>query len=84
MTVMNIMTRKGYLSRRMKGRAYFYRARSSEGRTLGKIFQDLVRRGFGGSPRAALIHLLETCDLKAEELDELRKLIDRKEREGIP
>lgn len=84
MTVMNIMTRKGYLARRKNGRAYLYRPRKSEGRTLGGIFQDLVKRAFGGSPRAALIHLLETSNLEVEELDELRRLIDRKTREGPP
>ncbi len=82
MTIMGIMTRKGYLVRARKGRAFVYRAKVSEGRTVRDMVGDLVKRAFGGSHRAALVHLLETSELEGADLEELRRLIDeRKDRE---
>lgn len=80
MTILNIMVRKGYLARRRNGRAFLYRAKISEGGAIGRIVRDLVERAFGGSHRAAMVHLLEAGDLEGEELEELRRLIDRKAR----
>jgi BlaI family transcriptional regulator, penicillinase repressor len=82
MTVMTIMTRKGYLVRRRAGRAFIYQTKVSEKGTIRGIVGDLVRRAFGGSRRAALLHLLETGDLDRQEIEEIRNLIDRKLKEG--
>ena len=42
---------------------------------------DLVTRLFEGSPKALVLNLLETADLDAEELNEIRKLIARRAKE---
>jgi len=42
---------------------------------------DLLSRVFDGSPSAMMLNLLETTDIDADELAELRKLINRKAKE---
>ena len=80
-TVMNIMTDKGYLKRARQGQGFVYTANAPENSTLGKMLRDLVNRAFGGSPVAAMLNLLETSDVSERELDELRELLARKARE---
>jgi BlaI family penicillinase repressor len=83
-TVMNIMTDKGYLRRSKKDAGFVYAPRIARGATLGKMLRDLVDRAFGGSGAAAVVNLLETSDVTPEELDQLRELIARKSKEKRP
>lgn len=82
MTVMNIMTKKGYLRREKVGASYVYHPLIKWEPTAHRMVEDLVERVFDGSPAALMLHLLETRDLDDEELKELRKLIQRKAKEG--
>ena len=81
MTVMNIMTDKGYLKRAKQGSSYVYRPQINEQATLRRMLGDLVDRAFDGSAVAAVLSLLETSDIDAEELKRLRALIGRKAKE---
>lgn len=81
MTVMNIMTRKGYLKRSKQGKSHIYRARVSQEETTLGMLGDLVDRVFDGSAMAAVVNLLETGDIDESELAELRRLIHRKAEE---
>ena len=78
MTIMTIMARKGYLKRRKAEGGYVYRAAISAESTTGDMLRDLVDRAFDGSAAALMVNLLETGDLEAEELRQLRELINRK------
>ena len=81
MTMMTIMTDKGYLRRVKKGNKYLYTpCVSEEGTSLGML-EDIVKRVFHGSTMAAVVNLLEAGDVDREELAELRKLISKKEGE---
>ncbi|MBN2477272.1 MAG: BlaI/MecI/CopY family transcriptional regulator, partial [Pirellulales bacterium] len=42
------------------------------------MLRDLVDRAFDGSAAALMVNLLETKDIDAEELRQLRELIDRR------
>jgi BlaI family transcriptional regulator, penicillinase repressor len=42
---------------------------------------DLLSRVFDGSPSAMVLNLIETADIDADELAELRRLIGRKAKE---
>ena len=77
MTVMGIMTRKGYLKRRKDGRSYRYSPRIAEAETKHGLLGDIVERAFDGSARAVMLSLLELGDVDEAELDELRDLIDQ-------
>jgi predicted transcriptional regulator len=80
-TMLNIMHRKGLLVRKKDGKAFLFSPRVDKDRVTGNMTRDLMTRAFDGSPQALVLNLLETSDLDAEELSELRKLINRKARE---
>ncbi len=82
MTMMGIMTDKGYLTRIKEGRGYLYSASISRGQTSSSIMNDVVDRVFSGSPGAAMVNLLETGDLDQSQLDELRELITKQIEKG--
>ena len=82
MTVMNIMTNKGYLRRRKADGGYVYRPKAPRESTVGRMLRDLVDRAFAGSAGAAVLNLLNTSEVTPDELKALRSLIEAKEREG--
>ena len=78
MTIMGIMTDKGYVRRRKAKASYIYRAVLKQESTAKNMLADVVTRAFDGSATAAAVHLLETADIDEVELAELRKLLARK------
>jgi predicted transcriptional regulator len=80
-TVLNIMVRKGTLKRKKQGKAFWFMPRAAQQETSGGIIADLVSRLFNGSPAMMVLNLIETADLDPAELDEVRKLINRKAKE---
>jgi len=81
MTIMNIMTKKGYLRRRKQGGRYVYRPKISERCVSQRMLSDLVDRVFDGSAVAVMLNLLDTADVDESELEQLREIIKRKIRE---
>lgn len=80
-TMLNIMHRKGFVRRRKEGRAFFFSPQDQRKNVVGRMMGDLVSKAFDGSATALVLNLIETNDLDAEELGELRKLINRKAKE---
>ena len=77
-TIMNIMTRKGYLDRSKEGRGYIYRAKVNQRDTTQEILNDIVDRLFHGSSKNVVRQLLETRMIEPGELEEIRGIIERK------
>lgn len=80
-TMLNIMVRKGYLRRKMDGKACLFTPKVGRDRVAGGIVGDVLSRMFEGSATAMLLNLLETADLDSDELAEIRRLIARKAKE---
>jgi predicted transcriptional regulator len=80
-TMLNIMVRKGYLRRKKDGKAFLFTPQVERQSVAGGIVGDLVSRVFDGSPSAMVLNLIETADLDADEVAELRRLIARKTKE---
>jgi BlaI family penicillinase repressor len=80
-TMLNIMVRKGYLRRRKQGKAFLFAPNVKKENVAGGMMGDLLSRVFDGSPSAMVLNLIETTDLDAGELAELRRLISRKAKE---
>jgi BlaI family penicillinase repressor len=78
LTVMNIMTKKGYLTRQKVDGSFVYSPQVDKERTTGGMLRDLVNRAFGGSAMAVMLNLLETREIDRDELKELRDLISAK------
>ena len=81
MTMMAIMTEKGYLKKRRKDKkSYIYTPKVTQEEITQGMLGDIVDRAFHGSSMAAMVHLLETGDIDEKGLTELRNLIQQKEK----
>jgi BlaI family penicillinase repressor len=76
MTMMSTLETKGYLRKRLDGRAYRYRPAQPERRVISSIVREFVNRVFDGASQPLLAHLVTERRLSKEERDELRRLID--------
>ena len=76
---MNVMAEKGQLVRSPRGRAYAYEPATPRERTLGSMLGETLRRTYDGSASLLISHLLDQSRPSAEELDEIRALLDRYE-----
>jgi len=77
-TMLNILKKKGVLSSRPgPGRAHEYRSRVSRDQATESMTQDFVQRLFGGDAQPLLAHLLEHESVNRDELEGLKKLIEK-------
>ncbi len=81
-TMLNIMHRKGFLKRRKEGKSFWFWPKVEKESVMGRMTGDLLSRLFNGSPSAMVLNLLETADVDADELAEIRKLIAKKTKEA--
>lgn len=77
MSLLNVMSEKGFLVREPFGRAFKYQVAKTREKTLGNLVNDLVHRAFDGSKTALVAQLFDGDEPTPEELDELSKLIKR-------
>jgi predicted transcriptional regulator len=77
--LMQIMTDKGLVSRDERDRSHVYHARMTEEQTQRQLIRDLVDRAFGGSASKLVMQALAARRASAEELTEIRRLIDSRE-----
>ena len=75
MSLLNVMTEKGLLTRKPKGRAFVYAPAVERGDTLGDMVGALLGRVFEGSASSLVAHLLEQSDPDDEELAAIRRAI---------
>lgn len=80
-TILNIMVRKGYVKRARQANAFLFSPHVQRESVSRRMVQSLIDRVFGGSTLAVMQHLLETADIDAAELDQIRQLIKRKAKE---
>lgn len=76
--ILQIMTEKGLVEREESAKAHVYRAAASQEETQSQLLRDLSQRLFSGSAAQLAMHALALEPASAEELDELRTLIERK------
>jgi BlaI family transcriptional regulator, penicillinase repressor len=79
--IFQIMMEKGLVGRDESQRTHVYHASRREAQTQQQLVGDLVRRAFGGSALKLVMQALATEKASAEELAEIRKLIENLERE---
>src|SRR5262245_23985785 len=80
-TYLRRLEAKGYVSGKMPGRTRIYSAKVQPRRVIRQTIDDLVERLFGGETLPLMRHLIEDHGASAQELAELRQLIERMERE---
>ena len=75
-TMLNVLHKKCHVTRRLRGRAFEYRAAVTEEKTLGSAVTDLVDRMFGGSPEELVMSLVKSRQLDAGRLAKLAARVD--------
>ena len=75
-TMLNILERKGKLKRKLRGRAFEYRATVSEDKATGHAVRDLVDRMFGGSSEELVMSLIKSRQIDAKQIAELTKRLE--------
>jgi len=74
---MQLMHEKGLLARSERFRSHVYEARAPKEQTQKQIAADLLRRAFDGSARSLVIGALSAKPASAQELSEIRDMIDQ-------
>lgn len=75
MSLLGVMTDKGLLKRRPKGRGFVYECRVNQEKTVGQMLRDLLSRAFQGSAACLVESLLDHSNPSPEELAEIHKAI---------
>lgn len=78
---LQIMAEKGLVTRDESLRAHLYEARLPQEETQTRLVDDLLERAFEGSASRLVLRALSSQPASAEELAEIRRLLDRLEGE---
>jgi BlaI family penicillinase repressor len=79
MTMMKILEQKKYLLKTQEDRAYVYRPAKPKNQVIQGMVREFVNRVFNGSAEPLLLHLMEDQRLSKKELEEITRMIRRKE-----
>jgi predicted transcriptional regulator len=75
--LLQIMTEKALVVRDETARTHVYQAAFTEDQTQRQLVSDLLDRAFGGSAAKLVLQALAANKTSAEELAEIRKLLDK-------
>jgi predicted transcriptional regulator len=78
--LLQIMTEKGLVKRDVSARTHVYRAAEGGEKTQRRILRDLMEKAFGGSAGKLVLRALSAKRASAEELAEIRRMIEAYER----
>jgi BlaI family transcriptional regulator, penicillinase repressor len=77
--LMQIMTEKGLVERDESERTHVYQARFTQEATQQRLVSDLLEKAFGGSASQLVMQALAAKPASADELAEIRRLLDELE-----
>jgi BlaI family penicillinase repressor len=77
----NRLEEYGWLKHREVGRTHYFRAVRGRQKAERDIINDLKNRLFGGSRMELVKSLIDESDLASEEIEELRELLDKYDKE---
>ncbi len=78
---MNRLEEYGWLKHREVGRTHYFRAVRGRQKAQRDIIDDLKNRLFGGSRIELVKSLIDESDLEPEEIEELRELLSKYDKE---
>jgi BlaI family transcriptional regulator, penicillinase repressor len=76
-TMLNVLHRKGKVTRKLSDKAYLYRPAVSRDQATGHALGDLIERMFGGSAERLVMSLIETKRLTPQKLAQLQKHLEK-------
>ena len=74
--LMQIMVEKGLVVRDERARSHTYQALQGEAETQRCLVKELLQKAFAGSRRELVLQALEAEPASAEELEDIRKLLN--------
>jgi BlaI family transcriptional regulator, penicillinase repressor len=77
--ILQNMAEKGLVSRDESRRSHVYQAIFQAEQTQRQLVRDLLRRAFGGSPGKLVVQALSEENVSADDLAEIRRLLDELE-----
>jgi BlaI family transcriptional regulator, penicillinase repressor len=77
--LMQIMTEKGLVERDESERTHVYQARFTQEATQQRLVSDLLEKAFGGSASQLVMQALAAKPASADELAQIRQLLDELE-----
>jgi BlaI family penicillinase repressor len=77
LTLLRILTDKGYVMPRQEGRAFVYKPTVTRAEARTRALRKVVSQFFEGSPTALAQHLITTEDLSADEIKAIKAELDR-------
>jgi BlaI family penicillinase repressor len=77
-TLLRGLEEKGAVAHEADGRTFVFFPRVAEDKFKRSATRDLVERVFGGKASSLVAHLLKNEEVSREEVDEIRKLINRR------
>jgi BlaI family penicillinase repressor len=79
-TLLQRLSKQGWVKHRKQGRQFLYRAKVDERQAASGAVQQLLHSFFGGKVSALTAQLLESEQLSPDDLQEMRNLISGKKR----
>jgi predicted transcriptional regulator len=79
---MQVMAEKGLLARSEEHRSHVYSPRIARERTQQRLARHLLNRAFAGSTAGLVLGALSAQKVSPDELAEIRRLLDRYEKEA--
>ena len=76
LSTMQVMEKKGLLTRTREGMTDHWRPAVSKSRVFGPFLRNLVANVFGGQPMQVMQHLLQETDVDEADVAALRQLLD--------
>jgi BlaI family penicillinase repressor len=80
-TLLGRLVKKGVLKYKEEANRYLYRPAFGREKYIAEESKTFVDRVFGGAASPMLVHFVETMELSDDEIQELRAILDRKEKE---
>ena len=81
-TLLQRLSKQGWVKHRKDGRQFLYRARVDERQAAQGAVQRVLSSFFGGKVSALAAQLLESEQLSSEDLEEMRRLLGEKRRKS--
>ena len=78
LTMMGVLERKGHLKKKAGERAYVYSPTQPQDKVVGRMVDEFVHRVFNGSAKPLLVHLIEDRNIRADEIDEIERLVQER------
>lgn len=75
-TVLTRLEKKGILTSEVRGRERFYRSVIDDKELRRSMVSSLISNLFRGDPKALIAHLVNESEFKAEEIEQLRELVN--------